>query len=886
MLKTFNWRGFCWKDRYGSFVRHRWYVLAPMVLTPLVIVFFLFVAVNRSLNFAALCRESPSEGAALFAEFSRTSIENLLAIRPPPEKSELPTLQLFVSKNTLQDMHVASVSGDPDLGHDPGGDRPYFRAYVRDESNVLQKAKISYRGLMHYHHWPEKPSLRIKVKKSEIALGRRYVELSRPKDVLAFRNQIPEVLARKLDLVSTLNEQVRLFVNNKFFGVYLRSYRPGESLALANGRMPGTFFKGDLVGQYDLYEHLSLWDSTEHWKVFGEAHEADVALFDEFLRTLRLAPTANSLTRLAELIDTERLARWSAVMIVTGCIHTDARHNQTYFYCSNQGKLEIMPWDPTLYEVADRPFTPVDTVNHPVLDRMTRDPRWVHRRNQIIHELINGIASANSLHEHVDEVLSRVLPDLKADAHLSKKATVGRGRVPSSIWDIDDEVNVIKQWATAKEEFLRRYLDEASVAVETNPDRPDEALVHVFGNVAVRVRSPGGKVKLLYPGLSNELRTTNFKPHDVEKEVPCAKAVPMVYRVAAGPKDLLFHNAITGERVFPVTVASKKSATRTIPASSFSRDSEGDVLLGPGEVVLSEDFYVGRRQTLIIRPGTTIRLKPGIGIYSRGKVIAQGTPDNGIRIEAAGDSPWAALGVSGEASANSRFEYVTVAGGSTGSDLGLRFKGMFNVYDCPSVVLRHCSFGANHIGDDAVNLAESVIHVEQCNFANARSDALDLDMCTGSVTHCHWKDSGNDGLDMMGCRVRVQDCTFEGSGDKGISVGEASQVLVRDCHIDRCTIGVEVKDASNVVAMNTTFVANQRAYHSYRKKWLYPRGGWSLLIDCHLRDSRDATLDLEAKTKVWLLRTEAKVDGSQKRIHEVTTIESHWQQLIEELESP
>ena len=101
MLSKLDWRGFRWRDRFGSVVRRPWHSLAPLIVAPLLFAMLVGLSLNRSLKFARLCRESPWEAAALYAEVGRTSLENLLAVEPPPYESPLPTLQLYVPKNTL-----------------------------------------------------------------------------------------------------------------------------------------------------------------------------------------------------------------------------------------------------------------------------------------------------------------------------------------------------------------------------------------------------------------------------------------------------------------------------------------------------------------------------------------------------------------------------------------------------------------------------------------------------------------------------------------------------------------------------------------------------------------------------------------------------------------
>ncbi|TWT61549.1 CotH kinase family protein [Rubinisphaera italica] len=851
------------------------------------------IALNRSTNFKWMLHHHPEEGVRLYADTAISSASNLLYGEFPATGSPLATLELFVPRNTLSEMHRANVTGDPKLGHDPGGDSPYFSAYYRDESQRLQKSKISYRGAMHYHHWPEKPSLRVKIKKDDIALGQRYVELTRPKDALGIRHQIPEYLARELQLVSTLNEPVRLFVNRKYYGVYLRSYRPGESLALAEGRMPGTFFKGDAILEKD---HLDLWASPSSWDIYGEELPLNQSQFEKFLLTLRETPSISTALHLQSLLNTERYAKYSAAMILSGCVHTDHKHNQMFYICSNQGLLEPVPWDPTCYEIVGREFTPVDVVNHPVLEHLTSNPLWVHRRNQILWELIHQAGSTEEMQEYVQNKYDLMERDLEADFHLSKK-TIGTDRFPVAIRKMASELEIIQNWAKAKPAFIGDYLNDCQFSVEPANADHSETLVHVFGSVAIKVLNDQGRpcrvkdweegvTDLLYPGLSQELSEFEFQPEHFSKTLPYLKSTPLTYRIDAPLQNLHFYNSITGEQIEPKANRPHVSqACRTLPPSGLRTETQGIIELGPGEITLEQTLMIETGQQLVIHPGTTLLMGPGVSLFSKGLVLAEGTALEPIRIRAATSELWGCVGISGQKTRNTTLKHLFVDGGSTAECKGILFKGMFNVYDCPHVVIQNCWFGENFIGDDCVNLAESFIQVDDCIFENALSDGLDLDMCSGRVSNCQWINSGNDGLDMMGCELSVDHCRLSGCGDKGISVGEGTKVVVRDCEIERCVRGVESKDNSQALFKSTTFAGNQTAYHSYRKKWLYPRGGQGLLWDCQIRDSVYKNLDVEKQCRLYLLGTNAADSQStEERIHVVESLPEEWVELMKKVE--
>ena len=85
---------------------------------------------------------------------------------PAKRESALPTLKLIVPKNTLQQMQRAIKTGDRELKHNPGGTKPYFKAFYADEDEDVQSAKICLRGYVTNNFRPQKPSLRVKIRKA------------------------------------------------------------------------------------------------------------------------------------------------------------------------------------------------------------------------------------------------------------------------------------------------------------------------------------------------------------------------------------------------------------------------------------------------------------------------------------------------------------------------------------------------------------------------------------------------------------------------------------------------------------------------------------------------------------------------------------------------
>ena len=756
-----------------------------------------------------------------------TDANNAFHVTRPQLHSQLATVRLEIPNNTLQEMQWALKHGDPELNHELGGIKPYFKAMLLDDVGTKQ-VKICLRGSMHWHHRTAKPSFRIKIKKDEVSYGDRYIELTTPEDSLVLINWLPMQLAGDLGLMTDASEHVRLFINEKYYGVYVRSIRQGEPFALANQRMPGTFFKAEFSEQ--------MWQSAQAWKTFGQQEREDLVVLQRWLDILAGPRTATTIEQLDSLFDTEKFARWAALMTVVGSIHTDDRHNHSYFYCPNQGKLEPMPWDCNGFGLHTQPNSPVDVQVQPVLRFLSSDPRWVHRRNQWIHHLITRSASTSKIRRIIDDRLSKMYEDLMSDRHLGNlKKFTGNGWhwIPASVAEIGSMREELVAWIVSRNQFLGTYLEDTQFSVESDP--AGDSKISVFGSVAVEVMHlDTGETKVLYPGLSENHALHASRQQQGNVQFPYLLPTLQTYRVNAMPNQLSFRNAITHKSIKPSSLseisARSVEKSRTVHIDQFSLVPTCDVVLGPGTVELKQDLIVGKYQRLTVCADTVLILSHGVGIYSRGKTRFEGTQEQPIQIRGSQQEPWAAIGISGPQTEGSVFEHVDVEGGSIGKLDQMRFKGMLNVYDCPQITLRHCRIGKNQIGDDAVNLAESTIRVDHCHWSDARADALDLDMCEGTVTNCRWKNSGNDGLDLMSCAVTVSNCHVEGSGDKGISVGENSRLQASRLTIVNCQVGTEIKDDSIAKFVDCTFSGCHIAVHSYQKKWFYAAGGQSALV--------------------------------------------------------
>ena len=187
--------------------------------------------------------------------------------------------------------------------------------------------------------------------------------------------------------------------------------------------------------------------------------------------------------------------------------------------------------------------------------------------------------------------------------------------------------------------------------------------------------------------------------------------------------------------------------------------------------------------------------------------------------------------------------------------------------------------------DDAVTLALSTVRVLGCTFEDVPSDGLDLDRCVGTIVGSTWRNCGNDGLDLMESRVRVEGSRFTRCGDKGISVGEASSILLTGSKITDCKMGLQTKDASAALVVDSSLLRNGVGLHAYMKKWSYGYGGTALLLRSRIESSRVQGVSIEGRPSLFV--SESQVDSigvGKERVHEVKELPAQWAKLLDGFE--
>ena len=99
-------------------------------------------------------------------------------------------------------------------------------------------------------------------------------------------------------------------------------------------------------------------------------------------------------------------------------------------------------------------------------------------------------------------------------------------------------------------------------------------------------------------------------------------------------------------------------------------------------------------------------------------------------------------------------------------------------------------------------LFSSKFFFENVSFSENCSDSIDIDFGIGEIHHAQFKDIGNDAIDFSGSKVKISNIHLKNVGDKLVSVGENSEVDIRNLTGNNSYVGIASKDGSLAILEN------------------------------------------------------------------------------------
>lgn len=807
-----------------------------------------------------------------------------LALFPPgvfsENKNHLRTINLFIPKSEMTQLN----SNLPHSGFD----------YVRGSlwyGDKVKKVKIRYRGDFLYHWGFYKKSLRIKTKKDNLFEGMRKFNLVVPKFSEHLYNYLGYELARDMGLLAPKAEMVNLAINGKGRGVHLMVEQLDESTLRRNHLMPGDIYSGEIIAKDgykglndNVFEHAGIWEKSAVNNHYPETSRKPLERLIELIHEDRSEDAQNELSL---LVDMEKMGTFSAYETLAQTFHFTDSHNFRLYFDPAKSKFIPIVWDPVAWAWRPRKGEKAtfDFVTSRFHRALFKNGDFLRARQKAFEKFYARGLDKIFVNK-VQKTVSKMIPVIEQDPYIRP---VNPDKIISAMKDL--EKGIEKVFEDIKEEYVgvkgevtyAKQDASGAIPIVVSGRRIIKRISFHFSDffpspISLKVRYYKNDIPVLIDMTKDARKEGNRVV--VDMELPPCYTLPELYKaeVKSAYYEVILENKKTGPiiDIFYDRGVGFRSARRVDHLEKLSFDHLAKVYSPSPDkrpLVWEDDITVSGvmeiKRPLVIKPGTTIKLKPSASLVIYSKVVADGQEALPVRFqpELMGQEPWGTIVLKGKGADGSYFNRCEFRSGSGLKGDLFEYSGMFSVHDVSNVTVKNCIFEDNRIVDDMVHVVYSNISFSDSVFKGALSDALDLDICDAVIDHCRFLESGNDGVDLMTSNAVIMNSYFFKNNDKGISVGENSVLLAINDIFSENTIGIQSKDESTAVLYNVDLNANKNALYVYRKNWRYQRGGTIYAYKSRVTNNKDR---LCAKKKSAIYLYDSYVDEAemeeQKRI--------------------
>ena len=288
-------------------------------------------------------------------------------------------------------------------------------------------------------------------------------------------------------------------------------------------------------------------------------------------------------------------------------------------------------------------------------------------------------------------------------------------------------------------------------------------------------------------------------------------------------------------------------------------DKNKIIIFKKGKISLNQSLSIPSGFRVKVLEGTTIDLIESASIKTKSPIDLVGTNELPIVIQTS-DNTGEGLIVTNAKDSTSTIKNVIFKGLKNISKYGLNTTGAITFYDS-NVNIESVKF-LSIMAEDTLNIVNSNFSILNSEFYDSFSDAVDIDFSNGEMRQLKLVNIGNDALDFSGSNSRIFNITIENSGDKGISVGENSELNVKNIKIKKSFIGLAIKDDS-VIRGNEIKIKNSYVgVANYNKKSWF-KGGNTELNDVNIKKSQNEYLNEEGS---FMLINNEEVIPNQKNL--------------------
>jgi len=751
-------------------------------------------------------------------------------------------------------IYVTEKSSRMLLSNIPSSTKKYVDASI-DINGKNQKVMLRYLGDNPRNYMFHKKSIRLKLKKSELANRTRYLQFKNYEENILER-YTSYLIAKNLNMLVPKMEMVELFVNGENSGLYLQSERLNESFLRRNKIMPINIYKGEAymnsekkIGlEFYLDQNPGLWDKISYYNMVKKDDYSDLINFFHDIK--KANGSIDHLNKIIKNENLELLARASIFELLTNSQNGDYIHNRRIALDPWSGNTHILPHD-YAYNKKSIDFSNnyLDQNDTNLFNTLNQSSKFLNYKYNLLIKLIKE-----------EKIFKKVISDLlnlKDEYINSKLRDLGlvnplKLSIKKNRQQIEKEFNDMIVSLKEREQKLISFFEQAAKVTWENSSKGFDIFLEdslPLSNLQIRFKEVKPKWVIFdynnnkiidkkdlyfYPDNQNQFKI-NLKLFanriaiyedtlDVKKKIITQKTKFSFF---------VDNNYIPTELLSSYNLKKKiklndKNSVSTWPSLNniaINNNHEKQKILS-GKIFIDKDFII--KDPIRIKEGTIFTLKKNVSIIFENKVEAIGSHEKPIIFKSNSDKDYfGTVAIHGLKTEGSIFKNVLIQNGSGNRINGINYFSSLSINSTKNIRLKNIEVRNNSKYDDMVHIIYSKdVKVENSKFINAFRDSIDVDISENIYfNQVEITNSGNDGIDFMESTATLKNLTVILSGDKGISVGENSDILVDRSIFRNNYHGLASKDLSRAKISNSLFENNDIQLSVYKKNWRYGASG-------------------------------------------------------------
>jgi hypothetical protein len=494
--------------------------------------------------------------------------------------------------------------------------------------------------------------------------------------------------------------------------------------------------------------------------------------------------------------------------------HTLSVHNTRYYFNPYTLKLEPISSDQESFSaMADDVFKILNQTKFP----------------SHFYEIFDNFEQKDLIKMTLDQVIDQYSDletklDFYADIFpldLSKKSDVLQSNIKKIL---KNQTNVINRLAFIDNNTAQPKQNVSNQVAKRLPKHIearhyDNGEIHIFPLIDETIEVK----KLLVKGkniLKNETKITGFKINKIQP-----------YVIQTELKGL-WDNQIFIETSLKDNIRLEKVGPTLIRSGTYNpfeknKTNQGDFLekVGPNSWLIKSGHYevndpINLEGHLSIEPGVNLIFNNRSYFLITGTIDILGTKTQPVKFGSQ-DKFWKGFYLRSNSS-KSVINHLIVENTAELKAGILNLTGGFTIYNS-DLSIRSLEINQT-IAEDAINIVNSKIDINDLRINGSKSDAFDCDFCIGNIYNSSIYSSGGDGFDFSGSTVELKNVLVENVKDKAVSAGENSKLKLIDSSFNNIGVGIASKDASEVLGRDLSITNyTMHAGMTYQKKSIFGR---------------------------------------------------------------